>query len=123
MKAIGTNTDSSTSVIAMIGAVICAIAFLRRLGWRKIRLLLHHALDILDDDDRVINHDADSEHHREQRDRIGRIAEHQQHREGADQADRNGNRRNHGGAQIAEEQKNHDHDQHEGFAERLQHLR
>ncbi len=28
MKAIGTNTDSSTSVIAMIGAVICAIAFL-----------------------------------------------------------------------------------------------
>ena len=28
MKAIGTNTDSSTSVIAMIGAVICAMAFL-----------------------------------------------------------------------------------------------
>ena len=28
MKATGTNTDSSTSVIAMIGAVICAIAFL-----------------------------------------------------------------------------------------------
>src|SRR5258705_12896123 len=28
MKAIGTNTDSSTSVIAMIGAVIWAIAFL-----------------------------------------------------------------------------------------------
>ena len=28
MKAIGTNTDNSTSVIAMIGAVICAIAFL-----------------------------------------------------------------------------------------------
>jgi hypothetical protein len=28
MNAIGTNTESSTSVIAMIGAVICVIAFL-----------------------------------------------------------------------------------------------
>ena len=28
MKAIGTNTDNSTRVIAMIGAVICAMAFL-----------------------------------------------------------------------------------------------
>src|SRR5262249_10096029 len=28
MNAIGTNTESSTSEIAMIGAVICAIAFL-----------------------------------------------------------------------------------------------
>ena len=95
---------------------------LGRLGRRKIRLLLHHALDILDHDDGIIDHNADSEHHREQRYRVGRIAERQQHREGADQADRNRDRRNDGRAQIAEEQENHDHDEQEGFAQRLQHL-
>ena len=122
MNAIGTNTDSSTSVIAMIGAVICAIAFLRGLGRRQVRLLLHHPLDILDHDDRVIDHDADRQHHGQQRDRVGRIAERQQHGEGADQADRHGDRRDDGGAHTAEEQEHHDHHQDERFAQRLHHL-
>ena len=36
MKATGTKTDSSTSVMAMIGAVISPIACLRRLGGRQL---------------------------------------------------------------------------------------
>src|SRR6202035_231497 len=35
MNAIGTNTDKRTSVIAMIGAVICVIAFL--VAWAGVR--------------------------------------------------------------------------------------
>ena len=75
MKATGTNTDSSTSVMAMIGAVISRHRLLGRLGRRELGMLLHHALDVLDHDDGVVDDDADGEHDREQRDRVGRIAD------------------------------------------------
>ena len=75
MNATGTNTDSSTSVIAMIGAVISPMALFGRLGRRELGMLLHHPLDVLDHDDGVVDHDADGEHEREERDRIGRIAD------------------------------------------------
>ena len=71
MKAIGTNTESSTSVMAMIGAVISPIAFLVASGGESSRLLLHHALDVLDHDDRVVDDDADRQHQRQQRDGVG----------------------------------------------------
>ena len=92
MKATGTNTDSSTSVMAMIGAVICAIAFLVASAGRELRLFLHHALDVLDHDDRVVDDDADREDDRQQRDRVGGVAHRQQHGEGADQAHRHRDR-------------------------------
>ena len=75
MKATGTNTDSSTSVIAMIGAVISLHGALGRLGGRQLGMLLHHPLDVLDHDDRVVDDDADGQHDRQQRDRVGRIAD------------------------------------------------
>ena len=122
MKPTGTKTDSSTSEMAMIGAVIWRIALLRRLGRRKLRLLLHHALDILHHDDRIIDHDADGQHHREQGDRVGGIAEREQRGEGADQADRHRDGRDDGGAHVAEEQKDDEHDEDEGLGQRLHHL-
>ena len=108
MNAIGTNTDSSTSVIAMTGPVIWRIAFLVASPRRQIRLLLHHALDVLDHHDRVVDDDAHREHQRQQRDRVGGIAEREQHRERADQADRHRDGRDDGRAQAAEEQEHHD---------------
>ena len=42
---------------------------LRRLAGRQLRMVLHHRLDVLDDDDRVIHDDADGQHDGEQRDR------------------------------------------------------
>ncbi len=122
MKPIGTNTDSSTSVIAMIGPVICAIAFLVASLRRQIRLLLHHPLDVLHHHDRVVDDDADRQHHRQQGDGVGRVAERQQHREGADQADRHRDGRDDGGAQVAQEQEHHEHHQHERLGQRLDHL-
>ena len=88
MKATGTNTESSTSVIAMIGAVISRIASLVASRRRELGMLLHDALDVLDDDDGVVDHNADGEHQGEQRHRIGGIADGVEHDEGADQADR-----------------------------------
>ena len=94
----------------------------RGLSRAEIRLLLHNALDVLDNDDRIIDDDADRQHHRQQGDRIGGIADQQQQRESADQADRNRDRRNDGGTQIAEEQKHHGDHEDEGLAQRPQHL-
>ena len=122
MKAIGTNTDSSTSVIAMIGAVIWRHRLLGRVGRREVRLLLHHAFDVLDHDDRIVDDDADGQHEREQRDRVGGIADRQQHGERADQADRHRDRRNDRGAQAAEKQEHDDDDEDERLRQRLQHL-
>ena len=85
------------------------------LGGRKAGLLLHDALDVLDDDDRVIDQDADCQHHREQRDGIGRISHYQQHREGADHADRHRDGRDQRRAQAAEKNEDDDDDQREGL--------
>ena len=122
MKATGTNTDSSTSVMAMIGAVISRIACLVASAGRELRMLLHHALDVLDHHDGVVDHDADRQHDGEQRHRVGRIADGVEHDEGADQAHRHGDGRDQGGAQAAEEQEHHEHHEHEGLDQRLLHL-
>ena len=122
MKAIGTKTERRTNVIAMIGAVISAIAFFVASRRRQVRFFLHDAFDVFDDDDRVVDQDADRQHHREQRYRIGRIAHHQQHREGADHADRHGDRGNEGRAQTAEKEEDDDDDQRKGDQQRDQHV-
>ena len=48
---------------------------LGRFAGREFRMFLHHAFDVLDHHDGVVDHDADGEHHGEQRDRIGGIAD------------------------------------------------
>jgi hypothetical protein len=104
MNPIGTNTDSSTSEIAMIGPVICFIAFFVASCGDQMRLLLQHPLDVLHHHDRIIHHDADRQHHGQQRDRVGGKAEHEQHRERADQAHRHRDHRDDRRPQIAKEQ-------------------
>ena len=122
MKATGTNTESSTSVIAMIGAVISRHRAFGRVGRRKFGMLLHDPLDILDHDDGVVDDDADGEHDGEQRYRIGRVADREQRDERADQADRHRQGRDQRGADAAEEQKDDEHDQNESLDQRLLHL-
>ena len=122
MNATGTNTDNSTSVIAMIGAVISAIARLVASAGDSSGMLLHDALDILDDDDRVVDDDADREHDREQRHGIGGVADRVEHDEGADQADRHRQGRDQRRAQAAEEQVDDEHHEDEGLDQRLLHL-
>ena len=75
MKATGTNTASSTNVIAMIGAKMPAIARLVASPGDKLGMGFHHLLDGLDDDDGVVDHDADRKDHGEERDGVGGITD------------------------------------------------
>ena len=92
---------------------------LGRFRRRQLGMLLHHALDVLDHDDRVVDDDADGEHHRQQRDGIGGIADGVEHDEGADQAHRHGDGRDQRRPEIAEEQVDDEDDEDEGFDQRL----
>ena len=60
------NTAASTTVIAMTAPVIWRIA-LRVASLRRQAFLGHDALDVLDHHDRVVDDDADRQHHAEQR--------------------------------------------------------
>ena len=122
MKATGTNTDSSTSVMAMIGAGDLAHRLLGRLRDRELGLLLDHPLDVLDDDDRIVDDDADGQHQRQQRDGVGRVADRQHDREGADDRHRHRDQRDQRRAQLAEEQEDDDRHQHEGVTSVLDDL-
>ena len=108
MNAIGTKTDISTSVMPTIGAVTCRHRLLGGIGRRKVRFLLHDALDVLDHDDGVIDHDANSEHHREQRHGIGGIAQHSSTAKLPTRLTGTATTGMIGGAQAAEKQKHHD---------------
>ena len=85
-------------------------------------MLFHHPLDVLNDHDGVVDHDADREHDGEQGYRIGGIADRLERDERADQAHRHRQRRNQGGADVAEEQEDHQHNENEGFEKRLLHF-
>ncbi len=117
MKATGTKTESSTSVIAMIGAVISRIASLVASAGVQLRMLLHHALDVLDHDDGVVDDDADGQHDGEQRHGVGGIADRVSSTAKVPiRLTGTAMRRDERGAEAAEEQEHHDHDQDEGLA-------
>jgi hypothetical protein len=65
------------------------------------------AIDVFDDDDRVVHHEPDREHEREQRQQIDRIAEQLHHEERADERQRHRDQRHDDRAEAAEEQENH----------------
>ena len=92
---------------------------LRGLAGGELRVLLHGRLDGLHDHDRIVDDDADGEHHRKQGDRVRGVAHGEQHGEGADEAHRDGDERNEGGADAPEEQEHHDDDKDEGLGKGL----
>ncbi len=122
MKATGTNTDSSTRVMPMIGAVICPMAFFVASAGVSSGWFLHHVLDVLDHDNGVVDHDTDRQHDGEQRHGVGGISDRLEHDEGADQADRHGEHRDQRGAQAAEEEEHDQDDEDKGLDQRLLHL-
>ena len=122
MKATGTKTESSTSVMAMIGAVISAIACLTacagvQSGCSSITRSTFSTTTMASSTTMPMASTM-----RQQRNGVGAVADAEQDDEGADQADRHGDGRDQGGAERAEEQVHHDHDQHEGFEQGLDHL-
>ncbi len=79
------------------------------------------ALDVLDHDDGIIDHDADRQHQAEQRQIVEREAERGHEEERADQRHRYGNERNDRRAPGLQEQNDHDHDKQGRLADGLDH--
>ena len=93
----------------------------RGLARRQV-LLVHDALDVLQHDDGVVHHDADREHHAEQRQRVDRVAEQEQAGEGADQRHRHRGERDQRRAPVLQEQEHHQEHQHHRLDQRLHHF-
>ena len=85
-------------------------------------MFLHHAFDIFDDDDGVIDDDADRKYDGEKGYRVCRIADRQQRNEGADETDRHGKRRNQRRTQASQKEKDNDHDENESLDQCLLHF-
>ena len=86
---------------------------------RRQAFLAHHTLDVLDDDDGVVNEQADGEHGGEHGQGVDRVAEHREHAEGAEQHDRYGDGRDQRRAEVLQEQPHHEEDEDDGFDQRV----
>ena len=93
---------------------------LRRVAGRHP--LLDVVLDRLDDDDRVVDDEADGQHEAEERQRVDREAEEREEREGADERHRHGEERDERRAPALEEDEDDEHDQADRLEERLDDL-
>src|SRR5512135_3704769 len=76
----------------------------------------------LDHHDRVVHHDPDRQHQREERDQVDRDTEQQQEKEGPDEGYRNRQSRDQRGTPIPEEQVDHQRHEHEGLEQGVEHL-
>jgi hypothetical protein len=79
------------------------------------------ALHVLHHHDGVVHHDADRQHQPEQAQRVDREAQHVQHGKGTDHRHRHGQQRNDRRAPGLQEQDHHQHHQHDGFEQRVDH--
>jgi hypothetical protein len=81
-------------------------------GGEERRLaLLDAAMDVLDLDDGVVHHDADGEHHGEERQHVDGGAEEGDHHVGGDHRDRDRDDGDERRAPVAQEDQDHQHDE------------
>ena len=86
---------------------------LARADQRRLRRgapLLDVAVDVFDDDDRIVDDEPDRQHHRQQGQQVEAEAHRRHQGAGADQRQRDRDDRDHHRAQAAEEQEDHDDD-------------
>ena len=96
-----------------------ALARFRR---RKLGILFHYALDVLDHHDSVVDDDADGQHDGEQRDGVGGIADRLERNKCTNKTHRHGNRRNQCCTDVSEKQKDHQHHENESFEQSFLHF-
>ncbi len=85
-------------------------------------MLVHDPLDVLGDDDRVVDHDADRQHEPEQRDQVDREAQREHASERRDQRHEDGDRADERRAEALQEQVDDQHDEHDRLDQRVDHL-
>ena len=86
---------------------------------RRLVALVELGMHGLHDHDGVIHHNSDGEHQRREREEVEREAEEVQHKEGTHQRHRYGDGGDQRGAQVLQEEVDHDEDQEEGLQQRL----
>ena len=91
-------------------------------GLARRHALLDVVLDRLDDDDRVVDDEADGEHEAEERQRVDREAEQREHGERADERHRHGDQRDQRRAPVLQEEEHDEDDEHDGLEERVHDL-
>ncbi|EXI75602.1 MAG: hypothetical protein AW07_00913 [Candidatus Accumulibacter sp. SK-11] len=91
----------------------------RRRTWRQT-LLAHDALDVLEDDDGVVDDDADRQHHAEEGQRVDRVAEEVDAGEGAEQRHRHRGERNDRRPPALQEEIDDEEDEQHRLGQRLQ---
>jgi hypothetical protein len=119
-KETGTKTAISTSDVAITALVTSTSP--RRWPCADRNAQRNVTLNILDDYDGVVNHQAGGKGDAEERERVDGEAEYLDEREGADERDWDGDRGNDGCAPVEQEEEDHHDDDHDGFAEGDQNL-
>ena len=117
-KIIGPKTAERTRPIPTRALVICSID-LRVASQRREPLLAHDPLDVLDDDDRVVDEEADGEDHREHRQHVDRVAEGAEDAEGPEDDDRDRDRRDERRPEVPEEEVHDEEDEDDRLDQRL----
>jgi len=79
-------------------------------------------MHVFDNDDGVIHHQADRQHHGKKCEKVDGIAEREQDHAHPDQRERDGRDRDHHRAERSQEYQDHDHHDDDRFAERLEHF-
>ena len=102
------------------GEADLARALERRLQGRQA--FLDVPIDVLQHHDGVVDHEADRDGQRHQRQIVQAVVEHVHHRRGAEQRQRHGDARNDGRPGVAQEQEDHHHDQRDGEHQREFHV-
>ena len=101
------NTAISDSVIdTMVKPISPAPLSAASIG---LHAFLEMADDVLDHHDGVVDHEADRDRERHERQVVEAVIQLIQHREGADEGKRNGDRRYDGRPEVAQENENHHH--------------
>ena len=83
---------------------------------------MHLRVHRLDHHDRIVDHDANCQHQREERDQVDRQSHKLHEEKRTDQGNGHGNRRNERGTHVAQEQEHHQRHEHERLEERVKHL-
>ena len=89
---------------------------------RRQAFLAHDPLDILDHHDRVVDQDADRQHHAEQRQNVDRKAEQPQTQTRTSKGDRHDQRRDQRRAPVLQEQEHDEEDEEHRLDQRLDHF-
>ena len=107
MKPTGRKTASSDRVVAMTARPISLVPWIGRLEGRHV-LLFDVAVDILQHDDGVVDHDADHQGQRQHGDLVEREAHGGHQREGGNDRRGNGDGGDQRGADVGEEEEDDD---------------